>query len=325
MKYRDLGRSGIKVSEIGLGCSGFWGDKRFPEKSAVAVVQAAFDEGVNFFDTGSNYSNFNAEPQLGRAVKEILKTSSRDRIVISTKAGSNVGYAPTVADDDLYHSDFSPDALRESCIRSIKNLNCEYIDVFQLHGFKLDLLNDEMFKCFGELKKDGLVRAIGVNTHFKSDLHEIAKFPDIFDMVLIDANLLQLDRSIIIEELSNVGIGVAIGTVLAQGHLVTKKIGSLKNLSFFWYLARTLLKPTTRDFSKAAAPMRSVLKSIEGFTPAQAAFSYMLRDKNISSCVFGTTNLSNLKDAISASSKILSDEDARRIRLAAAKIPSLSR
>ncbi|KGF66717.1 oxidoreductase, partial [Hoeflea sp. BAL378] len=74
----------------------------------------------------------------------------------------------------------------------------------------------------------------------------IAKYPDVFDMVLIDANVLQLDRNEIINKLADAGIGVAIGTVLAQGHLVSRKIGSFHDLSFFWYLARTLIKPTTK-------------------------------------------------------------------------------
>ncbi|KGF71143.1 hypothetical protein LL06_00645, partial [Hoeflea sp. BAL378] len=128
------------------------------------MITTAFEHGVNFFDTGSNYSNFNAEPRLGRAIEQILRIAPRDSIVVSTKAGSNVGYAPTVADDDLYHSDFSPDALFRTCKKSIENLKCDYIDVFQLHGFKPDLLNDEMFRCLSDLKTKGMVRAVGVNT-----------------------------------------------------------------------------------------------------------------------------------------------------------------
>ena len=93
MKYRKLGNTDISVSEIGLGCSGFWGDKRFSDSAAVKVVLDAYHAGVNFFDTGSNYSNFNAEPRLGRAIKEILKSNPRDSIVVSTKAGSLSGYA----------------------------------------------------------------------------------------------------------------------------------------------------------------------------------------------------------------------------------------
>ena len=325
MNYRKLGNTALVVSEIGLGCSGFWGDKRHSDRKAIDIVLEAFRLGVNFFDTGSNYSNFNAEPRLGRALREILQTAPREKIVVSTKAGSQVGYAPTVADDDLYHADFSPAALTRSCLKSIENLQCGHIDIFQLHGFKRDLLNDETFRCLSDLRSRGLVRAVGVNTHFRADLEAIRQYPEVFDMVLIDANLLQLDRFEIIRELRAVGIGVVIGTVLAQGHLVSRKIGSVRNGSFFWYLARSLIRPTTRDFAKYAAPMRKTLRSIEEMTPSQAAFSFMLENEDISACVFGTTNVNNLREVAAASGLRLSESSKEQIRRTSAATTSLSR
>lgn len=325
MQYRKLGTSDLSVSEIGLGCSGFWGDKHFSDNDAIQVVLNAFARGVNFFDTGSNYSNFNAEPRLGRAVKEILRDSPRSRLVISTKAGSLSGYAPRVEDNDLTHTDFSPAAIAKSCLKSIENLNCGYVDIFQLHGFRQEMLNDELFACLRSLKERGLIRHIGVNTHFKSDLLEIMRFPDVFDMVLIDCNLLQLDRFEIIESLQKAGIGVVVGTVLAQGHLAGRKVGSIMNGSFFWYLARTLIKPTTKEFAKASAEMRKVLASIDEMSPAEAAFAYLLENKNISSCLFGTTNQRNLEQIIAVSGKRLSEDSKRKIATAFSTMTSLSR
>jgi aryl-alcohol dehydrogenase-like predicted oxidoreductase len=325
MKYRKLGNTELKVSEIGLGCSGYWGDKHFSDQQAINIVLEAFKAGVNFFDTGSNYSNFNAEPRLGRAIKEILKTNSRESIVISTKAGSTLGYAPKVEDNDLSHADFSPQAIEKSCLQSIQNLNCGYIDIFQLHGFSAEMLNQELFDCLLSLKKRGLIKYVGVNTHFRDDLLKIIECKNVFDMVLIDCNLLQLDRFEIIEKLSDAGIGVVVGTVLAQGHLVSRKVGSIKNGSFFWYLARTLIKPTTKEFAKYSTEMRGVLASIKEMTPAQAAFSYLLESQKITSCLFGTTSQDNLQEVLSASGKMLSTESKRKIESAYANIKSLSR
>jgi aryl-alcohol dehydrogenase-like predicted oxidoreductase len=325
MNYRTLGKSGISVSEIGLGCSGFWGDKFFSDKQAIRVVLEAFDQGVNFFDTGSNYSNFNAEPRLGRAVREILAKHPRDRLVISTKAGSTTGYAPTVEDDDTASGDYSPEAITRSCLKSIENLGCGHIDVFQLHGFRPDVLNQALFDCLLSLKDRGLIRSIGVNTHFRRDLVEIIKHPDVFDMVLIDCNLLQLDRYEIIQKLADAGLGVVVGTVLAQGHLVSRKIGSIHNGSFFWYLLRTLIKPTTKDFSRTSAGMRKVLSKITEMSASQAAFAYLLQNPNISSCLFGTTNLDNLREVVAASGKRLSEPSQKAIEQAYSRIKSLSR
>lgn len=325
MKYRKLGNTPLMVSEISLGCSGFWGDKHFSDKKAIDVVLSAFEHGINLFDTGSNYSNFNAEPRLGRAVKEILKYNARDRIVISTKAGSQTGYAPTVEDDDTRGSDYSADAIERSCRRSIDNLGCDYIDIFQLHGFDRSKFGCELADRLLKMKQDGLIRHIGVNTHFISDLEFILTRRDIFEMVLIDCNVLQLDRFDIIDRLSTAGIGVIVGTVLAQGHLVGRKIGSISNGSFFWYFARTLLKPTTRDFHRVAPGMRNLLRKVPEATAAQAAFAYLLTNPSISSCVFGTSSLKNLIDVAQAPEKNLSESTLSAIRSQYEKYPSLSR
>ena len=90
MKYRQLGFTDLKVSKISLGCSGFWGNSYFSRKKASSIIYAAFDRGVNFFDTGHNYSSFHAEPRLGRIVKEMLSTNDRSRLIISSKAGITI-------------------------------------------------------------------------------------------------------------------------------------------------------------------------------------------------------------------------------------------
>jgi aryl-alcohol dehydrogenase-like predicted oxidoreductase len=313
MNYRILGKTGLSISEIGLGCSGYWGDRNFSEKKAINIIENAYNLGINLFDTGHNYSNYNAEPRLGKALKSIFNSNARTDIVISTKAGSKTGYAPTVADNDTRFSDFSAESIEKSCIESIKNLQSEYIDVFQLHGFDKSTFSDQLARCLQELKRKGLVRCVGVNTHFKDDLIFVSSLPDVFDMVLTDCNVLQLERYEIIEVLTKKGIGVVVGTVLAQGHLVKRKVGSIHDGSFFWYLARTILKPTTRDFSKYSKPMRKVLSSIPEMSAAQAAFSYILENTNISSCIFGTTNLKNLYEVAESPNKKLTDQSKKKI------------
>lgn len=326
MLYRTLGRTKLSVSEIGLGCSGFWGDKHFPENKAASIVNAAWDCGVNFFDTGSNYSNFNAEPRLGRSLKPLLAAGHRDKIVISTKAGSTVGYAPHVEDNDLASTDFSAQAIEASCLRSIQNLGCGWIDVFQLHGLNKGAFGNELFDCLRSLKERGLVRHVGINTHFHEEFIEVLKYPDIFEMVLLDCNVLQLDRYEDIARLQQLDMGVAVGCVMGQGHLVRKvKIGSFRDGSFFWYLLRTVIKPTTRAFRNNASRMREVLTSIPEMTAAQAAFAYLLENPHIASCMFGTTNVKNLQEVVEASGQSLSEESRRRIRAAYEAGPSLSR
>jgi aryl-alcohol dehydrogenase-like predicted oxidoreductase len=127
-------------------------------------------------------------------------------------------------------------------------------------------------------------------------------------MVLIDYNLLQIDRETVIAELNNAGIGVVAGTVLAQGHLIPGKIGSIKSAADIWYLARSLLKPTSRKLSKNSGAMRDAISGCSDMTAVQAAFSYVLSNQAISSCIFGTTKVPNLLEGLDAANKILDSE-----------------
>ena len=114
MRYRALGRTGLTVSEIGLGCASWWGQKAFDERQATKLVHAALDRGVTFFDTGAAYSGGEAEPRLGRA----LKGRALDGVVVATKAG-------TYHDGSRVARDFRPSAIIASVERSLRNLGLE--------------------------------------------------------------------------------------------------------------------------------------------------------------------------------------------------------
>ena len=314
MKYRKLGNTDLNVSEISIGCSGYWGDKNYSEKDATHIIMTAFEYGINFFDTGHNYSNFNAEPRLGRIVKEILSNNDRSKIVLSTKGGSIIGRAPIFPFTHSKTQDFSPNAIEASCYDSIKNLKCEYLDIFQLHGISQKQITDDLLTRLQTMKKNGMYRYLGINTHNKIELEYISEHPEIFNMVLLDYNVLQLDREDVIRKLFRSGIGVVAGTVLAQGHLLKGMKGSIKSGSFFWYLARSLLKGTSRRLADNSKGMREVLSSITEMSAAQAAFAYILANREISSCVFGTTNITNCIEVIESVDKILSVDNQIKIR-----------
>ena len=321
MKYRRLGLTDLMVSEISLGCSGYWGNHRFDVDKAIAIVREAHDRGINLFDTGSNYSNFNAEPRLGLAIREILSCHDRSSLVISSKAGSLRGSAFPLTPNRLLAQDFSPEAIYNSCRRSIANLGCDYLDIFQLHGASKETLTSELFERLSVMRAQGLYRYLGVNTHDSRVIQYIASTPGLCDMVLIDYNVLQLDREPLIQQLAQANVGVVAGTILAQGHIVTTKVGSVRSGSFFWYLARALLKPSARRLVASSAAMRRVLGSIPGMTASQAAFAYILDNSQISSCVFGTTKLANLHDALGALDIRLDVASRSAIREAFAALP----
>lgn len=314
MRYRKLGRTALNVSEISLGCSGFWGNKYFSEKEAISIVKNAFESGINLFDTGHNYSNYNAEPRLGLAIKSILTYADRSKLVVSTKAGTTIPSTRI-----LYHrrnnvKNFDPDYIEETCKKSIKNLNCDYLDIFQLHGPSESDLSPELINRLNTMKKKGLYRYLGINTHNDKKIEYVLRNPNLFDVILLDYNVNQLYREPIIKQLNKMGIGIIAGTILAQGHIIKGKIGRIKSAADIWYLGRALLKDTGRRLALNSRAMKNTLALIENMSPAQAAFSYVLQNTSISSCVFGTTSHSNLLEIIRSTKKKLNNKQIELIR-----------
>lgn len=312
MLYRTIGRTDLLVSEVALGCSGYWGNRRFSEKAAVSIVRQAFDHGINFFDTGHNYSGFNAEPRLGYAVSDILESNDRSKIVISSKAGTLRKALPRPF-PQRPTKDFSPDYIESACAKSIHNLRCGYLDIFHLHGISPHQITDDLVRRLERMKSAGMYRYLGINTHVEATMR-FAASTGIFDVVLTDFNVMQLDRIAIIEELYSAGIGVIVGNVLGQGHLIKNRILSARSVADLWYLARTVASPSAWKLAKAAPPMRSVLSSIPEMTAAQAAVTFVLENKAVSSCIFGTTRPANLFEVVASSGKSLSSESKNAIR-----------
>ncbi|WP_315751229.1 MULTISPECIES: aldo/keto reductase [unclassified Bradyrhizobium] len=308
MKYRQLGTA--TVSEIGLGCSAFWGSRFFSERTAVSIVHQAYEHGINLFDTGHNYSNYNAEPRLGRALASLIKSEGRDRLVISTKAGT-LRRKPLIR--DVPRTNYSPDYIEGACSKAIKNLGCDYIDVFQLHGAPRSAITDELLTRLDRMRQRGMFRMLGINTHSKEVMHYITSLGRTFDVALIDVNVMQLDRLPTIHSMRAAGISILAGTVLAQGHLVAGKIGRIRRPSDIWYLARALMRPQSRLLAGAASKMRKVLSGIPDVTPAQAAIASILSFPEISSCIIGTTDLRNLREISETPHRAISKDALSRI------------
>ncbi|NPU67539.1 aldo/keto reductase [Bradyrhizobium sp. 83012] len=310
MRYRKI--RDLTVSEIALGCSGFWGNRRFDERKAIKIVREAFDLGINYFDTGHNYCNYNAEPRLGRALSEIVGSTDRSKLVVSTKAGT-VRPRPLFSLKDIKTTDHSPEYIERACIQAIKNLGIGYIDVFYLHNFSKESITDELLTRLQRMQREGMFRLLGINTHRESQMRYVADLKNVFDVVLIDLNVAQLDRIPVVEYMHRAGLSVVAGTVLAQGHLIAGKIGHIRKPADLWYLARATLKPDARKLSQAARSVRSALTSIHGMTPAQAAISYVLSLPQVSSCVVGTTDIRNLHEVAASTDKALSSNEAGSI------------
>lgn len=158
MQLRTLGRTGKQVSALGFGCWAIGGNSygSTDDRESQQALSFAFDQGINFFDTADIYGEGHSETLIGETFRE---SSKRLKVLIATKAGW-----------DFYHGgtkkNFSPEHIRFACGESLKRLQTDYIDLFQLHNPSAeDIRKGELFKVLESLKKEGKILHYGTSIH----------------------------------------------------------------------------------------------------------------------------------------------------------------
>ncbi len=300
MLYRPLGQTGMTVSEIGLGCASWWGRKEFDEGEAIRLVHAALDHGVTFLDTGASYSGGQAEPRLGRA----LRGRRLDGVVVATKAGTRFDGRRVVRD-------VGAAAISASVERSLKALGLEALPLLQLHGPAIAELNDELLTMLEGLKRRGLVRALGVNSFDPAVIAHVAGLP-VFDVVMVDYNVLRPERAALIDLAAGQGKGVLAGMALAMGH-TGGQVLKLRAPRDIWYALRAV-KNHRADVAKGAR--FGFLGRLPDMTGPQAALAYVLAHPKVSCAVIGTTRMGHLLENLEASGMRLSAETMKMISTA---------
>lgn len=301
MLYRALGRTGLTVSELGFGCASWWGMRAFPEADAHALVHAAIDRGVTFFDTGASYSHGEAEPRLGRALAG-RQTAS---LVLATKAGTFHAGGGRIG------RDFSSRAVEASLERSLRRLGVESVGLLQLHGPAGEELTDELLSVLQGFKARGMARAVGLNSFDPAVIEQALALP-VIDVVMIDYNVLRPEREPLIARAAAAGKGVLAGMALAMGHTGRQvtKLGSPRDV---WYALRAL-KNHRADVVRGAR--FGFMNRLEGVSGAQAALAYVLANPDISCAVFGATRMAHLLENLEASGRVLAPDVLARIRAA---------
>lgn len=156
MEYRYLGRTGIRVSPLCLGCMTF-GGKTTPDDSA-DMIDRALDAGINFIDTANVYVNGKSEKAVGKAFK---RNGKRDRIVLATKCHGNM-HKDEPLDPNRWGN--SRRQIIEQCDASLKRLKTDWIDLYQIHRPHVDCPIDETLRALDDLVRSGKVRYIGCST-----------------------------------------------------------------------------------------------------------------------------------------------------------------
>jgi aryl-alcohol dehydrogenase-like predicted oxidoreductase len=153
MEYRDLGRTGVKVSPLCLGTMNF--PQPSGQAESIEMMNHALDGGINFFDTANVYNQGESEKIVGRALKA---NGRRDDVVLATKVYGRMGERPNDGGVSRYH-------IIKSCEDSLRRLQSDRIDLYQLHRPGLTVPQDETLRAFDDLISAGKVRYVGCSTH----------------------------------------------------------------------------------------------------------------------------------------------------------------
>ncbi|MGI8719688.1 MAG: aldo/keto reductase [Nitrososphaeraceae archaeon] len=160
MKYRRLGKSDIKVSEIGFGAWTIgldWWGKKIEDDEAIRMLKRAFDKGINFFDTGDMYGKGKSEKLIGIAFKEM-----RNDVVYSSKWGYDMYNAEQIGHNELPQK-HNVEYLQYALDKSLERLQTDYMDVYSLHNPKMQAVaNRELFAALDGLVTNGKIRSHGV-------------------------------------------------------------------------------------------------------------------------------------------------------------------
>lgn len=160
MHYRPLAGTDLQVSEVGFGVwtvtAGWWGD--YTDEQAVGLIRQAIDLGITFFDTADTYGDGRGETLLAEALG-----GDRERVVIGTKFGYDASRQEGPRGQRELPQDWSPAFVRQACEASLRRLNTDRIDCWQLHNPKMDAIeHDDLWQTLDDLRREGKVRSYGV-------------------------------------------------------------------------------------------------------------------------------------------------------------------
>jgi aryl-alcohol dehydrogenase-like predicted oxidoreductase len=298
MQYRQLGRSDLMVSEIGLGSWLTYGAGVEADR-ATACVRRAFEVGINFFDTANVYGRGAAESFLG----EVLSGADRSSYVLATKA-----YFP-MSDTDR---GLSREQIRKQSEASLKRLRTDYVDLYQCHRYDKDTPLEETMEALTELVRSGKARYIGFSEWTVEQIEAALAIPGVERFVSSQPEYSMLWRKAeqVIPLCAREGISQVVWSPLAQGALTGKyKPGSpppadsrAANKSMGSMMGRF------RDDSVLAAVQR--LRPIAddlGLTMAQMALAWVLQEENVASAITGASRPDQIDDNVAASGVAMDD------------------
>jgi aryl-alcohol dehydrogenase-like predicted oxidoreductase len=310
MEYVKLGRTGLEVSRICLGCMSYGVPDRgnhvwsIGEEESRPFIKRALEGGINFFDTANRYSLGSSEEILGRAIKDFTR---RDEVVIATKVYGQMRPGPN-------GGGLSRKAIMREIDDSLRRLGTDYVDLYQIHRWDYDTPIEETLEALHDIVKAGKARYIGASSMHAwqfaralgiSDRHGWTRFVSMQNLV----NLLYREEEremnpLCLEE----GVGLIPWSPLAGGVLAgSREAGTTRSKSNFGG------GRYTRPADQAVLDAVKAVARARGESQAQVAIAWLLSKPAVTAPIVGATRLSHLDDPIGAVESPLSAEEIAQL------------
>ena len=313
MEYRQLGRSGLKVSLHTLGTMNFSGEGFFNMagslnlKDASRLVDIAVDHGVNLFDTSNAYTTGKSEEAVG----EILKSRS-DQLMVGTKVRFGMGKGPNEQGLSRFH-------IIQQCEASLKRLQRDHIDVYYMHQWDGQTPIDETMEALNSLVKQGKVRYIGcsnwsgwhiMKSMMSADRHNFQKF--VVQQIHYTIEAREAEYELMPIALDQ-GVGIQVWSPIAGGLLSGKfRRGVTPDVSRHisgWS------EPPIRDEDRLYRIIDALVEVGEGrgVSAAQIALAWLAGRPGVASLIVGARNEAQLKDNLASASLVLSEDERQKL------------
>lgn len=271
MEYIQLGKSDMRISRIAFGCMSLGDDFAQSEN----ILHRAVELGINFFDTADLYAKGLNESMVGKALKPY-----RQNVYIASKVGNQWR-----ADGSGWNWNPRKDYILEQVEGSLKRLQVDHIDLYQLHGGTIDDPIDETIEAFELLKQQGKIRNYGISSIRPNVIREYIKRSNIVSVMMQYSLLDRRPEETCLQLLQENNIGVLARGAVAQGLLINKP-------------SKAYLNYSPEEVEKAAAAIQKASNNKRN--AAQTTLRYVLQHPAISTAVAGIRTMQQLEEAVAA-------------------------
>ena len=299
MKYRTLGKTGLTVSELSLGTwqvGGVWGTG-FDHDSAQKLLHAAYEEGVNFFDTADVYEAGESERAVGRFLTSV---GDKDRLFVATKCGKQI--------EPFVNEGFSPEVLRGYVEDSLERLGVECIDLIQLHCPPTEVYyRPEIFGLFERLKEEGKIKHLGVSVEKVEEAVKAIQFDNVTTVQIIYNMFRRRPEDYFFDMAAEKNIGVIVRVPLASGLLSGKMSAESTfnpgdhrhgNRNGEWFDKGETFSGV--PFETGLAAVEELKELFGGMNLAQVALKWILMNDQISVIIPGASKLQHIPSNMQA-------------------------